>query len=67
MTRLYEVIGVYPAKRPLPIGTPVELTEEAARYAVLEGALKPVQTPLEAPDPEVVAVPAVARRRRRRR
>ncbi len=40
MTKSYEVIGHYPAVRPKPIGSTVQLLEEEARYHVLAGVLK---------------------------
>lgn len=40
MTKSYEVTGHYPASRPKPIGTTVQLLEEEARYHVLAGVLK---------------------------
>jgi len=40
MKKTYEVTGHYPAFRPMPIGSTVELLEEVARYHVLDGVLK---------------------------
>lgn len=48
MKKTYEVAGRYPAFRPQEIGSTVELTEEAARYHVLDGTLKePAAVPAE--------------------
>lgn len=47
MTKTYEVIGHYPAFRPLKTGAKVELTEEQAKYHVLNGALKEGSKPVE--------------------
>lgn len=47
MKKTYEVIGHYPAFRPLKTGAKVELTEEQAKYHVLNGALKEVSKPVE--------------------
>lgn len=50
MKEAYEVTGTYPARRPLPIGSTVDLTEEAARYHVLAGELRKASAPVaEAP------------------
>lgn len=65
MTRTYEVVGVYPLTRPLPLGTRVELTDEQARYHRLDGTLKPIETQDE--DAVTVATVATPRSRKRRR
>ncbi|KQZ87198.1 hypothetical protein ASD64_07080 [Mesorhizobium sp. Root157] len=46
MKEAYEVTGTYPARRPLPIGSTVELAEEAARYHVLAGKLRKASAPV---------------------
>lgn len=49
MKKTYEVVGRYPAFRPVKPGTTVELPEEAARYHVLHGTLKETPTLPAAP------------------